>query len=854
MAITYEHFIPQPQSFDDVYIKRLFSDEIYVEKLSALSADFINIVLELLKLSSLDLFSLSTVYLTAGHGLIYDLDAPQLSSVDAFIYDLSATYINVESLTATDIFTVNLTAKNFVTDFFRTGRIDIPTLSAQRGFIDELSAKKIITEELTSTNAFINNLTAIRLSVKELDTDFLDTPELRIPRLSANEIFTNNLTAIRGISDVFDTKITILSSGIDLFTVIDRPQANVLYVSVSGNDNDIGRLPARPLRTIKRACQIAHNDRITKDPKARYTIFVQTGDYTEDNPIYVPTNVSIIGDNLRRTTIKPLNRFDDVFWVDNSAYIWGVTFRDHYAPCACVAFPDLTNPTLSARAFNNKRWPMLLPSTGWRRPFITTSPYAQGSSSITEGLSSKTQSVVSQYFDPTKTQGELAIDYMNKCFDTVTEIITYGELSGNLAFNTGVPAGAVDAVDLLLNNTQFILSSTIGFLSLPSTFGQPNTSSITYDVDKCRRDLDLILSAVRTDITTGNNDESIMNGQAYYYGANGNISYLPPNQIAPTVQAIQYAKHISKYIVQNQEPPIIEAGCGMRVDGSKAEGFLRSMVLDSFTQFNQNGKGIHILNNGYAQLVSIFTICTTEGMLCESGGLCSISNSNCSFGLSGIVAKGKSPTPVLSGAIGSPSFLLFGEETPGTTQTILVSGVQGLQIFPDSNYYPQFFNQTGIDTRQIAYTPYNGLVFTIQGDLSNNIYTINNNPVLSSINGVDMFVIDVQEKLNTSLLTPNTKLDFYIRSAAYASSHTFEFVGSGVYLNKAVPALGGVAKPEDEVAFDDIGFVFYTSTNHTGDFSVGEDFRIVQSTGTIEGDTFKRAILTLVTPLTLSLE
>jgi len=859
MAINYEHFIPQPQSFEDVYIRRLFAEEIFVDRLSALSANFINLVLELLKLSSLELQQLSTVYLTAGHGLIYTLEAPRLSSIDATITDLDSTFINVESLSAQDIITFNLTATNLVTDFFKLDEINIPRLSAQKIFVDELSAKRIITDELTATRGYINQLTAIDLTVTNLDLEQLNLQQLVIPRISADEIFTNKLTAIKlqsedGSIDVLNTPIQSLSAGIDLFTVFDRPQANVLYVSVSGNDDDIGRLPARPLRSIKRACQIAHNDRITKDPKARYTIFVQTGDYTEDNPIYVPTNVSIIGDNLRRVTIKPLNRFNDIFWVDNSAYIWGVTFRDHYSPCACVAFPELSNPSLSARAYNNKRWPMIVPAAGWRRPYITTSPYTQGSSSITDGLSSRTQSLVDQTFDNSKTEGVSAVEYMNRCFDTITDLITYGQLSGDLAFSVSIPDGANDAIDLLNANTEFIQAETIGFLSQPGTFAPPNTSSITYDVDKCRRDLALILSAVRTDISTGNNNESIKNGQGYYYGMNGTTPFLPPNQIAPTVQALQFAKHISQYIVQNQEPPIIEAGCGMRVDGSKAEGFLRSMVLDSFTQFNQNGKGIHILNNGYSQLVSIFTICTTEGMLCESGGLCSISNSNCSFGLSGIVARGKSPTPVLSGAIGSPSFLLFGEETPGTTRTILVSGVQGYQVFPDSNYYPQIFNQIGIDTRQIAYAPYNGLVFTIENDPLSAIYTIDNNPTLSSFDGVDMYIIDVQEKLNINLLTPTTKLNFYIRSAAYASSHTFEFVGSGVYLSKAVPALGGVAKPEDEVTFDDVGFVYYTSTNHTGDFSVGEDFRIVQSTGTIEGDTFKRAILTLVTPLTLSLE
>jgi hypothetical protein len=295
---------------------------------------------------------------------------------------------------------------------------------------------------------------------------------------------------------------------------------------------------------------------------------------------------------------------------------------------------------------------------------------------------------------------------------------------------------------------------------------------------------------------------------------------------------------------ENGNPP----GCGMRVDGSLAEGFLRSMVLDSYTQFNEGGNGIEIINNGYAQLVSIFTICCREGMVCRSGGTCSISNSNCSFGLSGLVATGKSPTPVLTGIIVG---FVSNPEDPFVTTTLIISGVQGTQIFPDSDYYPQILNTPGIglDTRQIAYTPFDGLIFDI-----------NNNPDLFTITGTPLstspgfFTVSTLERINNTSIIPGTQVRFYIRSTIYASSHTFEFIGTGTKLRNAVPALGGIATPETEVVFDNGGAAFYTSTNHTGDFSIGEEFRVLQSSGTIEGDTFKRSILTLVTPLTLALE
>jgi hypothetical protein len=82
-------------------------------------------------------------------------------------------------------------------------------------------------------------------------------------------------------------------------------------------------------------------------------------------------------------------------------------------------------------------------------------------------------------------------------------------------------------------------------------------------------------------------------------------------------------------------------GTGMRIDGSLAEE-LKSMVVDSYTQYNQGGVGIAITNNGYAQLVSVFTICCSEAITVHKGGQCSLTNSNSDFGTFGLVADGVS--------------------------------------------------------------------------------------------------------------------------------------------------------------------------------------------------------------------
>jgi hypothetical protein len=441
------------------------------------------------------------------------------------------------------------------------------------------------------------------------------------------------------------------TSDSDLVLVVPSAtlETNRLFVSKHGNDSNSGSTISESLLTIKKAAAIA-----AANAPTRYTIFVSSGDYTEQNPVFLNSNVSLIGDNLRRTNILPANPQYDILWCSNSVYVWGFTFRNHLEPSAAAAFPNLTNAALTAIAFNTAGNEITAPTT---KPFIVTSPYIQGCSSITSGT--------------------------------------------------------------------------------------------------------------------------------------GGLS----------------------------------AGCGIRVDGSLAAGYLRSFVTDSFTQFNQGGKGIHITNDGYAQLVSTFTICCTEGVIADNGGTCSINTSNCSFGLSGLVAVGYSSAPVLTGTLAV---------TTDGTDTISVSAIT-------PRTYPTY--SLPVDR------PYLGLVFKITGD--DTLYTIDSVTSTDVINY--KYSIAATNRL-TAGLSAGATVSFYIRSTITSSSHTMEYVGSGVELVTAVPALGGVGNPDLEAVASGGGAVYWTSTNQEGDFKVGAGFKVVQSTGTIEGETFNRSILSLVTPLTLALE
>lgn len=257
---------------------------------------------------------------------------------------------------------------------------------------------------------------------------------------------------------------------------------------------------------------------------------------------------------------------------------------------------------------------------------------------------------------------------------------------------------------------------------------------------------------------------------------------------------------------------ITTTGTGMRIDGNHCSG-LRSMVSDAFTQINAGGKGIHILNRGYAQLVSIFTVSCDVGFLCESGGQCSVSNSNCSFGNYGLKATGSS--------------------------AVLYSGTVGVAAGKNDNV---------IDIDGLTTVPVYGDVVSFDGGVS--YYTVEDaTPLVTGSS-----TITIRETLNSDISFGATA-SFYARSWIAASGHTFEFVGTGTDIYDT-PRSGAFPITENEVVEDsnNLGQVYYTSTDHKGDFRIGSELRINRTTGTIEGQTFDRSLFAVMTPYILALE
>jgi len=340
----------------------------------------------------------------------------------------------------------------------------------------------------------------------------------------------------------------------------------------------------------------------------------------------------------------------------------------------------------------------------------------------------------------------------------------------------------------------------------------------------------------------------------------------------------------------------IENSIGMKIDGNHVLGDTKSMVTDSYTQYNKNGIGVSITNEGYGQLVSLFTICTDTAIYCGSGGGCDLTNSNSSFGNYGLIAEGVSSEKI-SGIVttatdaGSSVFEIAGVGTvrPFDGQVMIFDElyyeVESISVGSGGTGYTSQPTVT-IDSPSESW----GVQATASANIENGKVTsidiVSNGRgygsstptvTISSPNvGVNTatvtatltpkyYVIESATQpvsgVSTVTITENlpyavgvgTTAPIYKQSRILASSHSFEYIGSGVTIATALPQTGGIAIQENEVISKDGGLVIYTSTDQSGNFRIGDGVVVNQSTGTISGNFYSKSLIANVTPIVLAL-
>jgi hypothetical protein len=171
-------------------------------------------------------------------------------------------------------------------------------------------------------------------------------------------------------------------------------------------------------------------------------------------------------------------------------------------------------------------------------------------------------------------------------------------------------------------------------------------------------------------------------------------------------QSLEYTGSASSWNDRKVDP--LGSIGGSLVDGGviSDRSPIQSFVYDAYTQLNQGGIGIKVTNNGYAQLVSVFTIFCNVGVQCDNGGIASITNSNCNFGDISLIAKGYGARR-FSGTIYNPSFRAYPFSPNGP-------GLPYLDQFYPDGYWPNQGGRVEVFVPDTLNRPHIGLVMEIE--------------------------------------------------------------------------------------------------------------------------------------------
>ena len=376
------------------------------------------------------------------------------------------------------------------------------------------------------------------------------------------------------------------------------------------------------------------------------------------------------------------------------------------------------------------------------------------------------------------------------------------------------------------------------------------------------------------------------------------------NHLAPSY-AVSFPKKnkqgiagiISRSPYVQQCTSITTTGGGMLVDGAITEGF-KSMVLDSYTQYNQGGPGVKIINNGYAQLVSLFTISCSIGIECADGGQCDLTNSNSSLGDYGLVADGLGDAEIIATVLEDvvPGDSLIKVRLPGTLKPYNGQAgyfgapyysVKGIKILNKGAGYTSvpIITITGpegpnaIPARARAVID-NGSISEITILKSGTSYIepptftitpptgpgaippvleIEMSPIYYRV--ISSTEIAEDRSATISLVTPalysvskGSSFVLFRQSKVLASGHSFEYIGAGADIRTALPVRNGSFIQQQEVDERNGGSVIFTSTDQSGNFRIGDGVIIDQASGTIGGVSFSRGLFAQITPLILALQ
>ena len=227
----------------------------------------------------------------------------------------------------------------------------------------------------------------------------------------------------------------------------------------------------------------------------------------------------------------------------------------------------------------------------------------------------------------------------------------------------------------------------------------------------------------------------------------------------------------------------------------------------------------------------MFAIFCQDGILVQSGGYASVTNSASNFGTYALRATGFRSEPYAFdiGQVTSVTNQVDGNGVPTGRQILRVAGTT-LTNTPVEDYIIKFDDATNtnpateffiLKTTLVSGAPGTQVTADIEVNASLDLTDTASGTVYSYANG------------NLSGYLTGKTIKFHRPSVCNSSSHTWEYSGSG-NTYAALPQNGGVGRGSAyEASEEAYGQVYTSGTNEFGDFKVGNFVTIFNRTGAI---------------------
>ena len=421
--------------------------------------------------------------------------------------------------------------------------------------------------------------------------------------------------------------------------------------------------------------------------------------------------------------------------------------------------------------------------------------------------------------------------------------------------------------NLLRDNKEFIQNEVIAYIS-------SSWSGVTYNEDKCKRDVGYIIDAAATDLYYGGQERSVTAGSFYYlFPSRATVKGTPSEaaQLDPTIDGVRYANGLSTKVIQNVT--FVEPSAEVLVGADLLIGNKRFIQLEtieylssSWSEFEYNEVSCsrdlgYIIDAARTDLVYggnersikagtfyyyIPSVATTEQKPQTLDGI--------------DFAKGMAEKVILKDQLTRATFQTqqsvdYLRASKKYLQSIAISYTAG--AFPDFVYNEEkCYRDTGFIVDAIATDLlYGGNERSIRA--AESYYT--------GVYGSAAVVITEQKKetaetnryLRTQFqrIVRNSPVEVF-GSLIITTGHDFSYSGAGVTYKALPPNQGGAGVPDPDKEITELagGRVYFTSGNELGDFRIGTGLVINQATGTLQGRTFSRSLFSLVTPFSLALE